>query len=216
MSPLRSLLTGQWGNVGFELQRRLAPLGEAQSVDQDECGLSGLDALRELGRTVHPTMIIVHPAACTALDRAEEDSEQGSNLEKTMLKAAAQRDELRVSAAQHGAPTTTDLLTHIMEHLVNRMLRVKSIENCFGMCLVTRAGSTTWHVHMQHVLRYASRAGCVLRVVADAVHLNPTREYPTPADGPLNSRVDSSRLQRTFDDCLPTGHRPLTISRVYA
>ena len=42
------LLTGKNGQVGFELQRALAPLGEVVAVDLDECDLSDANANRRL------------------------------------------------------------------------------------------------------------------------------------------------------------------------
>ena len=45
---MKILLTGKHGQVGFELQRSLAPLGEIVAVDLAECDLSDLAAIRQL------------------------------------------------------------------------------------------------------------------------------------------------------------------------
>jgi len=66
----RILLTGKNGQVGFELQRSLAPLGEVVAVDQNECDLSDAAAIRHLVQHVQPD-VIVNPAAYTAVDKAE-------------------------------------------------------------------------------------------------------------------------------------------------
>lgn len=71
---LRILVTGKNGQVGFELQRALAPLGQVIAVDQSECNLANPDAIRELVRRVAPD-VIVNPAAYTAVDKAESDRE---------------------------------------------------------------------------------------------------------------------------------------------
>jgi dTDP-4-dehydrorhamnose reductase len=70
---MKILVTGRNGQVGFELERALAPLGEVVAVDQSECDLSNPNAIRELVRSVTPD-VIVNPAAYTAVDRAESDS----------------------------------------------------------------------------------------------------------------------------------------------
>lgn len=70
----RILLTGCDGQVGFELQRTLAPLGEVVAVDQAECDLADAQAIRSLVREVQPH-IIVNPAAYTAVDKAEREPE---------------------------------------------------------------------------------------------------------------------------------------------
>lgn len=71
---MRILLTGKNGQVGFELQRALAPLGEITAVDQNECDLTDQQAIRRLVTSVQPD-IIVNPAAHTAVDKAESEPE---------------------------------------------------------------------------------------------------------------------------------------------
>jgi dTDP-4-dehydrorhamnose reductase len=69
---LKILLTGKNGQVGFELQRALAPLGEIVAVGHQECNLADSDAVAALVRHVAPD-VIVNPAAYTAVDKAESD-----------------------------------------------------------------------------------------------------------------------------------------------
>ncbi|MCP9451724.1 MAG: dTDP-4-dehydrorhamnose reductase [Nitrospira sp.] len=69
---LTILLTGKNGQVGFELQRALAPLGEGYAVDQEDCDLATEASVRALLRHVRPD-VIVNPAAYTAVDRAESE-----------------------------------------------------------------------------------------------------------------------------------------------
>lgn len=71
---MKILLTGKNGQVGFELQRALAPLGEVVAVDHQECDLADAKAVRKLVAEVSP-QIIVNPAAYTAVDKAESESE---------------------------------------------------------------------------------------------------------------------------------------------
>src|SRR6185503_16520480 len=69
---MKILLTGKNGQLGFELQRALAPLGEVVAVGTQDCNLADAGALRELVRRVAPD-VIVNPAAYTAVDKAESD-----------------------------------------------------------------------------------------------------------------------------------------------
>lgn len=69
---MKILLTGKNGQVGFELQRALAPLAEIVAVGHAECDLAQTDALRRLIREVAP-QIIVNAAAYTAVDKAESE-----------------------------------------------------------------------------------------------------------------------------------------------
>jgi len=69
---MRILLTGKNGQVGFELQRALAPLGEITAVGHSECDLADQQAIRRLVELVRPD-IIVNTAAHTAVDKAESE-----------------------------------------------------------------------------------------------------------------------------------------------
>ncbi|MHC8349683.1 dTDP-4-dehydrorhamnose reductase [Pseudomonas sp. RT4P38] len=76
---MKILLLGKNGQVGWELQRSLAPLGELISLDRHVvdglCGdLSDFDALRATIRQVNPD-IIVNAAAYTAVDKAESETD---------------------------------------------------------------------------------------------------------------------------------------------
>ncbi|PTU01014.1 dTDP-4-dehydrorhamnose reductase [Pseudomonas sp. HMWF031] len=76
---MKILLLGKNGQVGWELQRSLAPLGDLVALDRyvvdGLCGdLSDLDALRRTIRQVKPDFI-VNAAAYTAVDKAELEAE---------------------------------------------------------------------------------------------------------------------------------------------
>lgn len=72
---MRLLLTGKNGQVGFELQRALAPLGEVAALDRSVCDLENEASIREAVRQFKPD-VIVNPAAYTAVDKAESDAER--------------------------------------------------------------------------------------------------------------------------------------------
>ncbi|WP_293764874.1 dTDP-4-dehydrorhamnose reductase [uncultured Aquitalea sp.] len=92
----RILITGANGQVGFELQRALAVLGDIVSLDRAGLDLTQPDAIRQtLDR--HQPDIIVNPAAYTAVDKAESDADTAC---KVNAEAPA---ELAAWAAEHGA-----------------------------------------------------------------------------------------------------------------
>lgn len=66
------LVTGANGQVGWELQRVLAPLGRVVAVDQQQMNLAEPDSIRRLVREVTPNLII-NTAAYTAVDKAESE-----------------------------------------------------------------------------------------------------------------------------------------------
>ena len=69
---MKILLTGSNGQVGWELRRTLACLGEVVAVDSKSLDLRDADAIRRVVREVAPR-VIVNPAAHTAVDKAESE-----------------------------------------------------------------------------------------------------------------------------------------------
>ena len=74
MSRQRILLTGANGQVGWELRRTLASLGEVVALDSSTMNLADADAVRRKLGEIAPH-IIVNPAAYTAVDKAENEPE---------------------------------------------------------------------------------------------------------------------------------------------
>ncbi|GAB3539484.1 dTDP-4-dehydrorhamnose reductase [Noviherbaspirillum agri] len=71
---MKILLLGRDGQVGWELQRSLAPLGELVTAGRQQADLSRPDTLRALVRDIQPS-VIVNAAAYTAVDKAESELE---------------------------------------------------------------------------------------------------------------------------------------------
>jgi dTDP-4-dehydrorhamnose reductase len=69
---LRILLTGITGQVGWELQRSLLPLGEIIAADREAIDLTNPDSIRKAIQQFQPHLI-VNPAAYTAVDKAESE-----------------------------------------------------------------------------------------------------------------------------------------------
>ncbi len=94
---MKILLFGKGGQVGWELQRSLAPLGEVVALDFDSTGLhadfSRPAGLADTVRAVRPD-VIVNAAAHTAVDRAEAEP---------ALAAALNEEAPRVLAAEAAA-----------------------------------------------------------------------------------------------------------------
>ena len=79
---LRILLTGANGQVGWELQRTLACLGEVRAVDREQLDLVDSEAIRKAVRDWRPD-IVVNPAAHTAVDKAESEPDLAEALNAT-------------------------------------------------------------------------------------------------------------------------------------
>ena len=125
---------------------------------------------------------------------------RGNNFVKTMLKLAQERDSLKVVNDQIGAPTGADLLADVTAHAISTALQQPNVS---GLYHLVASGETSWHEYATLVIEYARQAGLPIKVVQTAIHAVPSSEFATVAKRPLNSRLNTSKLQRTFNLYLP-------------
>jgi len=125
---------------------------------------------------------------------------RGANFIKTMLRLAQERDQLKVISDQLGAPTGAELLADVTAHAVRTLQRRPQLA---GVYHLAAGGETSWHAYARFVIEHARQAGLPIRVMPEAVEAIRTSAYPTPAQRPLNSRLDTGKLQAAFGLVMP-------------
>ena len=125
---------------------------------------------------------------------------RGANFARTMLRLACERDQLKVIDDQVGAPTGADLLADVTAHAL-RSAQVRP--ELAGLYHLAAGGETSWHGYAQFVIEHARRSGQPIRVAPQAIEAIPSSAYPTAAQRPLNSRLDTHKLQSAFGLSLP-------------
>jgi dTDP-4-dehydrorhamnose reductase len=125
---------------------------------------------------------------------------RGNNFAKTMLRLASERDSLSVIADQFGAPTSAELLADVTAHAVRSAMAKPELT---GLYHLAAGGETTWHSYARFVLEHAAAAGIMLKVAPQQVVAIATSAYPTAAQRPLNSRLNTDKLQQAFALQLP-------------
>jgi dTDP-4-dehydrorhamnose reductase len=283
---VKILLLGCNGQVGWELQRSLAPLGDVIACDFDSTAdlradFSAPDSVGSLIDRIQP-QVIVNAAAHTAVDKAESEADlariinavtpgviaersralgalvvhystdyvfdgsgdrprdeltatgplsvygktklegeelicasgcrhlifrtswvyaaRGHNFIKTMLRLAAERDELSVISDQIGAPTGADLLADVTAQAIGQVITGRGETGLFH-CVA--AGHTSWFDYARFVIEWARAQGMPVKVKPEAIRAVATEAYPTPAQRPRNSRLSTEKLQRVFSLTLP-------------
>ena len=134
----------------------------------------------------------------------------GKNFLLTILRLARERDEMRIVADQHGAPTwsfdlaamTASLIAQVNAQAAHESRSVAEIvSGDAGVYHACNAGATTWFGFAEAALRIA-RELHPQQKFAQLVPIT-TAEYPTPARRPQNSRLDCAKLTQRFGLALP-------------
>lgn len=125
---------------------------------------------------------------------------RGGNFAKTMLRLAQERERMTVINDQWGAPTGADLIADVTAHALRQALREASLS---GLYHLVAGGETTWHGYASHVIAQAQQCRPELNWAVKEVAPVPTTAFPTPAKRPLNSRLNTQKLQSQFELCLP-------------
>jgi len=142
----------------------------------------------------------------------------GSNFIKTILRLAQERDHLQIVNDQIGAPTGAELIADVTAHIIQSLRNVKDSSAVNGLYHLVAQGYTSWHGFAHYILSQAASADVALKTTTGNLHPIPSTEYPTPAIRPLNSRLDTTKLQETFNLYLPEWHDGVlrTLSEVLA
>ena len=123
---------------------------------------------------------------------------RGGNFARTMLRLAAERERLTVIADQIGAPTGADLIGDVSAHAIRASLAAPALSGTYHL---VADGETSWHGYARFVIETARELGVSLKV--EEIAPIATRDYPTAAARPLNSRLDTQRLRSAFGLHLP-------------
>ena len=123
----------------------------------------------------------------------------GKNFLRTVMRLAAERDELRIVADQFGAPTWSRTIADTTAHILSRLQKHPSRgldrdawQSHSGVMHVTAQGHTTWYGFTNAILAHAS----ILK--KPTVTPIKTEEYPLPAVRPKNSVLSCEKLISTF------------------
>jgi dTDP-4-dehydrorhamnose reductase len=125
---------------------------------------------------------------------------RGGNFAKTMLRLAAERERLTVIDDQLGAPTGAELIADVTAHAIRQLLQRPQDAGTYHLAA---AGETTWNGYARFVLDTARALKPDQPLKAQEVAPVPTSAFPTPAQRPLNSRLNTAHLRKTFGLVLP-------------
>jgi dTDP-4-dehydrorhamnose reductase len=274
---MKILLTGKNGQVGFELAKKLSTLGKVIATDREELDLTNTDAIRIFIDQTKPD-IIINPAACTAVDKAESEIDlayqinvtapevlaekaieldiplihfstdyvfdglkkeaydetdetnpqsvyaktksegeekvrkhskhiilrtswvfgvHGNNFLKTILRLITEKDSLNIVGDQWGSPASASMLADVTFKIVDSIFKDKNFSG-YGTYHATNDGETNWHQYAILIASELIKLNVKIKCGPDQIHSILTSEYPTAAKRPLNSRLNTNKIKKTF------------------
>ncbi|MDO9048451.1 MAG: dTDP-4-dehydrorhamnose reductase [Methylobacter sp.] len=136
---------------------------------------------------------------------------RGHNFLKSILRLAAEREELNIVADQIGSPTWARLIAETTAHILRQSL-LERYKGDFNSDLynVTSAGETSWHGFARMIVDYARQQGSQA-LKNRIINPIPTKDYPLPAKRPVNSRLSVGRLEQHFGLKMPAWDQALKL-----
>ena len=120
--------------------------------------------------------------------------EHGNNFVKTMLRLGAQRDSLGIVADQFGGPTYAGDIAAALLTMARQALQPDF--NAWGIYHFAGEPHVSWHGFATSIFDAAVAQGLLAR--SPLVNAIATRDYPTPAQRPANSRLDCGKIRQVF------------------
>ncbi len=133
---------------------------------------------------------------------------RGGNFAKTMLKLAQEREVLKVINDQIGAPTGAELLADVTAHAIRQAVAAdrgnhSSAQAMSGTYHVVAKGQVSWFEYAKEVIALANNKHLATKIIVKSIEAVLTTAFPTAAKRPLNSRLNTAKLEATFDLTLP-------------
>jgi dTDP-4-dehydrorhamnose reductase len=135
----------------------------------------------------------------------------GQNFLKTILKLTQEKTSLNVVSDQIGTPTSSDLLADVTCKIVKAILNNSNCKD-FGTYHVTSMGDSDWFHYACFILDEAMRLGLKTSMTSQDIKPISSDLYPTIAKRPMNSRLNTIKIKKTFMLELP--HWEVEVKRI--
>ena len=130
-------------------------------------------------------------------------SSHGQNFLKTILKLIQEKNSLNIISDQKGTPTSADAIAHATYKIVKAILNKSNFKN-FGTYHLALEGETNWYQYACFVTDEAISLRLKTTMTSQNIKAISSDTYPTVAKRPINSRLDTTKIKKTFMLELPS------------
>ena len=126
----------------------------------------------------------------------------GQNFLKTILKLIQEKTSLNVVSDQIGTPTSSEASADVTYKIVEAIFNDSSFKD-FGTYHMTLDNETNWYRYACFITDEAKRLGLQTLMTSKDIKPISSDAYPTLAIRPMNSRLDTTKIKKTFMIELP-------------
>ncbi len=130
-------------------------------------------------------------------------SSQGQNFLKTILKLIQEKTSLSIVSDQKGTPTSADAIAYVTCKIVKTILSDINFKD-FGTYHITLEGETNWHQYACFINDEVMRLGFKTSMTSQDINSISSDAYSAIAKRPMNSRLDTTKIENTFMLELPS------------
>jgi dTDP-4-dehydrorhamnose reductase len=135
----------------------------------------------------------------------------GQNFLKTILKLIQEKTSLNVVSDQIGTPTSSEALADVTYKIVEAIFNDPNFKD-FGTYHMTIDNETNWYRYACFITDEVARLGLQTLMTSKDIKPISSDAYPTVAKRPMNSRLNTTKIKKTFMLELP--HWEVEVKRI--
>jgi dTDP-4-dehydrorhamnose reductase len=121
----------------------------------------------------------------------------GQNFLKMIMKLIQEKSSLNVVSDQIGTPTSSEILADVTYKIVETIFNDPNFKD-FGIYHVVLDGATNWYQYACFITDEALRLGLKTTMTSQDIKSISSDEYPTIAKRPTNSKLNTTKIKKTF------------------
>lgn len=121
------------------------------------------------------------------------------NFLKTILEFASKKESISVVDDQVGAPTSTNLISSIVENCITKYFKEDINQRDYGIYHLSPLGKVSWYGFACAIIKMANVEGFKVNIEEKDINRISSKDYSFVANRPMNSVLNVSKLKNFFE-----------------
>jgi len=118
---------------------------------------------------------------------------------KTILEFASKKESISVVDDQVGAPTSTNLISSIVENCITKYFKEDINQRDYGIYHLSPLGKVSWYGFACAIIKMANVEGFKVNIEEKDINRISSKDYSFVANRPMNSVLNVSKLKNFFE-----------------